>query len=109
MTVCPAVRRSSHAETADPFPLRSGAARGAARFDQIRFQSKEERSMSNDIAIPQPEDDDGFYGSLNSGRPVKGTIAKWSDTEHWRDRDGLPLPSPLLVIAINEGLQMWKD
>jgi hypothetical protein len=64
--------------------------------------------MSNEVTNHEPADD-GFHGSLNSGRYDKGTIAKWSDTEHWRDRDGLPLPSPLLVIAINEVVRRWKD
>ena len=64
--------------------------------------------MSNEITKPGP-DDDGFSGSLNSGRLVKGTFLKWNDTAHWQDRDGLTPPSPLLVIAINEALQMWKN
>src|SRR5262249_10290902 len=29
--------------------------------------------------------------------------------KHWHDTDGLTPPSPLLVIAINEVLQKWKD
>jgi hypothetical protein len=58
---------------------------------------------------PGPEDDDGFHGSLNSGRLLKGTFLKWNDTAHWLDRDGLTPPSPLLVIGINEILQKWKD
>jgi hypothetical protein len=58
---------------------------------------------------PGPEHDDGFHGSLNSGRLLKGTGVKWTDTEHWMGRDGRTPPSPLLVIAINEILQRWKD
>ncbi len=66
--------------------------------------------MSNDITNYEPEpDDDGFSGSLNSGRLIKGMLARWNDKTHWHDRDGLAPPSPLLVIAINEILQKWKE
>ena len=53
-------------------------------------------------------DDDGFHGSLNSGRLHKGTFLKWNVTTHWIDRDGLTPPSPMLVIAIDELLRKWK-
>jgi hypothetical protein len=67
--------------------------------------------MSNNLTThePEPIEDDGFGGSLASGRLVKGTFLKWNDSQHWLDRDGLVPPSPLLVVAINEVLQMWKD
>jgi hypothetical protein len=67
--------------------------------------------MSNNLTAyePGPEDDDGFHGSLNSGRLLKGSYMKWTDAAHWVDRDGLTPPSPLLVVAINEVLQKWKD
>jgi hypothetical protein len=66
--------------------------------------------MSNDIMAYEPEPgDDGFSGSLNSGRLLKGTFLKWNDNSHWVDRDDLTPPSTLLVIAINEILQRWKD
>jgi hypothetical protein len=58
---------------------------------------------------PGAEDTDGFYGSLNSGRPFKGTLIRWTDATHWVDRDGLTPHSPLLVVAINEVLQQWKN
>jgi hypothetical protein len=58
---------------------------------------------------PGLEDDDGFHGSLHSGRLLKGTSLKWNDTVHWADRDGVTPPSLLLVIASNEVLQSWKD
>jgi hypothetical protein len=54
-------------------------------------------------------DDDGFTGTLISGgRVLKGMLLKWSDSAHWVDRDGLPPPSPLLVVAIAECLQRWR-
>ena len=53
-----------------------------------------------------------MMGSAVHSIPVgllKGTYLKWTDAAHWVDRDGLTPPSPLLVIAINEVLQRWKD
>jgi hypothetical protein len=54
-------------------------------------------------------EDDGFSGSIASGRVLKGTLLKWTDSTGWVDRDGLAPGQPLLVIAINEILQRWKD
>jgi hypothetical protein len=67
--------------------------------------------MANNLTPyePGPEDDDGFHGSPNSGRLNKGSYLKWTDADHWVDRDGLAPPSPLLVVAIDEALQKWKD
>lgn len=56
-----------------------------------------------------PIDNDGFTGSINSGRVGKGSFLKWSDSQHWLDRDGLVPPSPLLVVGVNEILQRWCD
>ena len=53
-------------------------------------------------------DDDGFHGSLTSSRLTRGTIIRWN-AQGWQDRDGLAPPSPLLVVAVNEVLQKWKD
>lgn len=64
--------------------------------------------MSNELTTPEP-DDDGFIGSINSGRLIKGSLARWSDSNGWTDRDGLALPSPVLVVAIDEALQRWED
>jgi hypothetical protein len=67
--------------------------------------------MTSDLTPRESEtiNDDGFSGSLNSGRLLKGTFLKWTDAAHWLDRDGLTPPSPMLVIAINEVLQKWKN
>jgi hypothetical protein len=66
--------------------------------------------MSNDVVKPEnPEPDDGFSGSVASGRVAKGRIGLWSDSEHWHDRDGLPLSSPLLVLGVTEVLRRWQD
>src|SRR6478672_11852956 len=68
-------------------------------------------NMSNEVTPhePEPLDDDGFGGSLAGGRLIKGSLLKWTDSLHWVDRDGVVPPSPLLVVAINEVLQKWKN
>jgi hypothetical protein len=64
--------------------------------------------MSHDLTTPPPEDD-GFDGSLQSGRLLKGMFAKWTDSAGWHDRDGMALPSLVLVIAVFEFLQRWSN
>jgi hypothetical protein len=63
---------------------------------------------SNDLTAPPP-DDDGFAGSLQSGRLLKGMFAKWTDSAGWHDRDGMPLPPLVLVITVFEFLQRWSN
>jgi hypothetical protein len=67
--------------------------------------------MSNNLTAyePGPEDDDGFMVRLTPAACSRAAIWKWTDAAHWVDRDGLTPPSPLLVVAINEVLQKWKD
>src|SRR5262245_56568828 len=70
------------------------------------------RHIMNDLVKHEPElldDDDGFGGSLTGGRLVKGSLLRWKDTDGWFDRDGITPPSPLLVVAITDALQRWKD
>jgi hypothetical protein len=55
------------------------------------------------------QDNDGFSGSLNSGRVGRGSYLKWNDSEGWQDRDGLTPPSPVLVVGIDEIVRRWKD
>jgi hypothetical protein len=54
------------------------------------------------------DDDDGFDGSVTSGRLIKGTILRWNETNGWTDRDGLQPPEVLLVLACTEAAQCWK-
>jgi hypothetical protein len=66
--------------------------------------------MTNNLATTSetgPDDDDGFRGSISSDRFVRGTLLRWN--QNWTDRDGLPPPSPMLVVAINEVLQRWQN
>jgi hypothetical protein len=48
--------------------------------------------MVNDLIRhePEPVDDDGFSGSLNSGRVGKGSFLRWNDSQHWLTAMGLP-------------------
>jgi hypothetical protein len=65
--------------------------------------------MTQDLIPREPEDDDGFSGSLSSALFRSTNYLRWNDTNSWFDRDGLKPPSPLLVLAIDEALQKWKD
>jgi hypothetical protein len=65
--------------------------------------------MTNDLTPREPEADDGFSGSLSSGLFRSNNYLRWTDANGWSDRDGLKPPSPLLVFAIDEALQKWKD
>jgi hypothetical protein len=48
--------------------------------------------------------DDGFGGG--SWQP-RGVPANWNDQKGWHDRDGVPLPSPLLAIGVSTFLRRW--
>ena len=54
------------------------------------------------------DDDDGYSGSLTSGRLIKGQLLRWNETNGWNDRDGLRPPEIMLAIALSEVLQCWK-
>jgi hypothetical protein len=53
-------------------------------------------------------DDDGYSGSLTSGRLIKGQLLRWNESNGWFDRDGLQPPEILLAVALSEALQCWK-
>jgi hypothetical protein len=56
------------------------------------------------------ENDDGFGYSLQfSDRLIKGLHARWTDSKAWHDRDGLSVPSPLLVVGVTTALQRWEN
>jgi hypothetical protein len=48
--------------------------------------------------------DDGFGDG--SWQP-RGVPANWDDQQGWHDRDGVPLPSPLLAIGVSTFLRRW--
>jgi hypothetical protein len=63
--------------------------------------------MSNDVA--RYEEDDGFGLPGASNRLIRGLLVKWDADGGWRDRDGMPPPTLLLVVSLGEVLQRWKD
>jgi hypothetical protein len=52
--------------------------------------------------------DDGFDRSAANDRLVRGTLIGWTDTNKWVDRDGMPPPETMIVIAVDEVLQKWQ-
>ena len=54
------------------------------------------------------DDDDGYSGSLTSGRLNKGQIIRWNESNKWMDHDGIRPPEILLAIALSEAVQCWK-
>jgi hypothetical protein len=63
----------------------------------------------NAITSHHDDDDDGFSGSLTSGRLIKGQLIRWNETKEWVDRDGLRPPQILLALALSEAVQRWKE
>jgi hypothetical protein len=61
------------------------------------------------INVPVPPSDGGFSSGLPGDRVMRGTIARWSASTSWVDRDGLPLPSTVLVIGLTTVLRRWED
>ena len=55
------------------------------------------------------DDDDGFgHSARDHNRVIRGSLIKWNESAGWHDRDGLPPPESLLVVALGEALQKWK-
>jgi hypothetical protein len=48
-------------------------------------------------------------GLLPGDRVIRGTIARWSETTEWKDRDGLPIPDTMLVIGFTTVLRRWRN
>jgi hypothetical protein len=64
--------------------------------------------MTANVTIP-PSSDGGFSSGLPGDRVTRGTIARWSANTGWVDRDGLPIPTTMLVIGHTTVLRRWKD
>jgi hypothetical protein len=62
--------------------------------------------MSTDITGPF---DGGFPCGTPGKHELRGNPARWNETAKWTDRDGLPLPSPMLVAGFTTELRCWKD
>jgi hypothetical protein len=52
--------------------------------------------------------DDGFGRPSANDRLLRGTRIGWTDTNKWVDRDGMPPPDTMIVIAVDEALQKWQ-
>ena len=63
--------------------------------------------MSANVTVPPS--DGGFPSGLSSDRVTRGTVARWSETTGWVDRDGLPLPPIMLVIGYTTIIRRWVD
>src|SRR5262245_7209109 len=59
-----------------------------------------------DSNVPSPPSNGG---GLSGDRVRRGTVARWSATTGWVDRDGLPLPDMMLVVGYTTVLRRWKD
>jgi hypothetical protein len=62
--------------------------------------------MSTDITGPIDGD---FPCGTPGKRELRGNPARWNETAKWIDRDGLPLPSSMLVAGFTTELRCWKD
>jgi hypothetical protein len=49
----------------------------------------------------------GFDDGFSEPHSLRGEIAKWNDQKGWHDRDGLPLPQPMLILGVAELLIRW--
>jgi hypothetical protein len=59
--------------------------------------------------VPVPPSGGGFPAGLPGNRVTRGTPARFDETKDWSDRDGLPLPNPMLVVGYTTILRRWKD
>ena len=64
--------------------------------------------MTTNVPVP-PSGDGGLPLSLSGNRVSRGIRAGWTDTTGWRDRDGLPIPDLLMVIAYLIVLRRWLN
>jgi hypothetical protein len=51
--------------------------------------------------------DESFFGDFAPPERLRGAIAKWDKERSWHDTDGMPLPSPMLVIGTDTLLVRW--
>jgi hypothetical protein len=68
--------------------------------------------MSNDLAkrpsFGNANYDDGFDSPPSSDRSTRTSFLRWTEQLHWVDRDGIPPPSPLLVLGLAESVRRWR-
>ena len=51
----------------------------------------------------------GLPLGLSSDRVTRGTPGRWAEITGWVDRDGLPIPSPVMIVGYITILRRWKD
>jgi hypothetical protein len=61
--------------------------------------------MNNPTMLPTPGDSNNSSGD----RLIQGIIARWDAERGWHDRDGLPLPSPMIVLGTTQAIQRFRD
>jgi hypothetical protein len=59
--------------------------------------------------FPTENQDNVVRPALPGDRVTRGTVARWSETTGWVDRDGLPLPDTMLVVGYITIVRRWKD
>ena len=63
--------------------------------------------MSANVTVPPS--DGGSPAGLPGNRVNRGTIGRWTEATGWADRDGLPMPSPMLVIGYTTIIRRWEN
>jgi hypothetical protein len=62
---------------------------------------------TNDKAQPPALSDNGGFDL--GDRLIQGIIIKWDAEQGWHDRDGLDVPSPLIVLATTTAIQRFQN
>jgi hypothetical protein len=57
-------------------------------------------------SVPQIQNND-FDDGFSAPYRLRGVVARWNDQKGWHDGDGLPLPSPMLVVGVDTLLLRW--
>jgi hypothetical protein len=87
------------------FPARTPVEAQLGSIEQ-QLICKQETGMNNVVRTEQTqpyEYDDGF----SEPAVRRGVRCSWDDVKGWRDRDGLPMPSPLIVMGIGKLLKRF--
>ena len=90
-------------DRAEPLPLTTRAPTAAKRGPSNRNRNRR-LDMNSNVPVPPSNG-----GGLSGDRVTRGTVARWSATTGWTDRDGLPLPDTMLVVGYTTVLRRWKD
>jgi hypothetical protein len=64
----------------------------------------QESKVMNDHTTPP---NNGFGNDFAAPQQLRGEIAKWDKEHGWHDRDGVALPTPMLVVGTDTLLIRW--